>query len=257
MGERTPTRPGDAPPTDTPDTLGGDAGPPEAGRPSADVEAFLDLAASARGRKGDGRLVIILDATMSRQPTWDAAMAIQAEMFEAAAERGGLSVDLVFFRGHRECRASGWVKDASALAQKMTAVTCRAGRTQVGRALDHVLKRAEGEGVDAFVYVGDAFEESPDAVGDIAGQLGLRGVRGFVFHEGGDPVAGAVFREIARLTGGSYHVFDVRAAKVLRALLGAVAAYAAGGRDALEDYARTRGGAARDVAKALPPPDGS
>jgi hypothetical protein len=238
MNGRTPERREDAPSPKT----------------SPAVDAFLDAAAAARPRGGEGRLAVVLDATMSRQPTWDAAMAIQSEMFAAAAARGGVEIELVFFRGFKECRASGWVKDAKALAAKMTAVSCRAGRTQIGRALKHVLKRAEASGVDAFVYVGDAFEESADLVCDTAGQLGMRGVKGFVFHEGGDPEAGVVFKEIARLTGGSYHVFDLRAAHVLKGLLGAAAAYAAGGFTALTDYARAAGGAAGEVARALPRP---
>jgi hypothetical protein len=242
MPARTPERRGDAPP------------PASSPKSSGDVDAFLAEVAKARPRSGAGRLIVVLDATLSRQPTWDAAMAIQSEMFAAAAERGGLEVELVFFRGFRECKASGWVEDAKALATKMSAVSCQAGLTQIGRALEHVAKRAEG-GVDAFVYVGDAFEENADLVCDVAGRLGLRGVKGFVFHEGGDPTTGQVFREIARLTGGSYHVFDVRAPEVLKALLGAAAAYAAGGQGALEDYAQTRGGAALAVARALPAPD--
>ncbi len=236
MGERTPERRQDAPPPDT----------------SSEVEAFLDEAAARPSGEG-GRLVVILDATMSRQPTWDAAMAIQSEMFAAAADRGGLAVELVYFRGFRECRASGWVTDARALGRKMTAVSCLAGRTQIGRALRHVLKRAEQGGVSAFVYVGDAFEENVDLVCDIAGRLGLRGVPGFIFHEGRDATAAQAFKEIARLTGGSYHAFDVRAAHVLKGLLGAAAAYAAGGYAALEDYGRA-GGAAGEVARALPRP---
>ena len=97
--------------------------------------------------------MMILDATMSREPTWDAAMAIQSEMFDVAAARDGLEVELVFFRGFHECRASGWVSDARALQSKMTAVSCLAGRTQIGRALNHVLKRAEdGRGWILRVY---------------------------------------------------------------------------------------------------------
>jgi hypothetical protein len=238
MSGRTPERRESAPPAET----------------SPEVDAFLDAMASARPRGGEGRLAIVLDATMSRQSTWDAAMAIQSEMFVAAAARGGIEIELVFFRGFEECRASGWVRDAKTLTEKMTAVSCHAGRTQIGRALKHVLKRAEAGGVHAFVYVGDAFEENADLVCDVAGQLGLRGVKGFVFHEGGDPQAGLVFREIARLTGGSYHVFDLRAPHVLKGLLGAAAAYAAGGFTALTDYARTAGGAAGEVARALPRP---
>ena len=46
---------------------------------------------------------------MSRQPTWDSACALQADMFREAASIGGLDIQLVYFRGFGECRASGWV----------------------------------------------------------------------------------------------------------------------------------------------------
>jgi hypothetical protein len=77
-------------------------------------------------------------------------------------------------------------------------------------------------------------EESADALCHKAGELALRNTRAFMFHEGGNPRVAGVFREIARLTGGAYLPFDARAAHELRALLGAVGAYAAGGRAALE-----------------------
>ena len=77
-----------------------------------------------------------------------------------------------------------------------------------------------------------------------AGRLGLLGVPVFVFHEGGDPVARRCFEEIARLTKGAYCPFDSSSAEMLRDLLAAVATFAAGGRMALEDFARRRGGAA-------------
>lgn len=225
----------------------------------ADVAAFLDKAAAVAPPRGDdrrGRLCVVIDATMSREPTWDAAVQIQAEMFQAAAAHGGLLIDLVFFRGFNECRSSGWVGDPATLARKMTAVRCRAGRTQIQRALEHVRRQAETARVRAFVYVGDACEENVDLVCDAAGQLGMRGVRGFVFHEGGDPIAGRAFREIARLTNGAYLPFDVNAAGALRGLMGAAAAYAAGGGSGLLGYAKSAGGDADRVARLLPPTRG-
>ena len=78
-----------------------------------------------------------------------------------------------------------------------------------------------------------------------AGELGLLGVPAFMFHEGGEPVAALTFKQIARLTGGAYCRFDAGSAGQLRELLAAVAVYAAGGQDALEDLSRTRGGNTR------------
>ena len=75
----------------------------------AEIEAFLgqaralDPAVKAGER---GRLIFALDATMSRQPTWDQACHLQAEMFREAAAVGGLDLQLVYYRGLTECRAS-------------------------------------------------------------------------------------------------------------------------------------------------------
>jgi ferredoxin len=55
----------------------------------------------------------------------------------------------------------------------------------------------------------------------------------------------ASFREIARLTGGAYAAFDASAPRTLADLLAAAAAYAAGGRTALESQAGAGGDAAR------------
>ena len=52
------------------------------------------------------------------------------------------------------------------------------------------------------------------------------------------------FRQIALLTGGAYATFDASAPQRLAALLSAVAAYASGGRLALEAEARAQGEAA-------------
>ena len=53
---------------------------------------------------------------------------------------------------------------------------------------------------------------------------------------------------IAKLTGGAVCRFDASSAEALRDLLGAVAVYAAGGRPALEDMARRRGGDVKRIA---------
>jgi len=63
-----------------------------------------------------------------------------------------------------------------------------------------------------------------------------------MFHEGGDPIAAFAFKQVAKLTNGAYCQFDSNSAQVLKDLLSAVAVYAAGGRLALENLARKRGG---------------
>ncbi|MBH0240033.1 VWA domain-containing protein [Methylobrevis albus] len=180
-----------------------------------------------------GRLVFALDATMSRQPTWDRAVQLQAGMFEEAGRIGGLDIQLVYFRGFDECRASRFVGDARTLSALMSKIDCRGGHTQIGKVLGHVERASTEARVAALVYVGDAMEERVDDLAARAGKLALAGVKAFMFQEGGDAAARAAFREIARLTGGAWCPFGTGAANDLARLLRAVAAYAAGGRTAL------------------------
>lgn len=204
-----------------------------------DIEAFLAQAKSVTPTPGRrGRLIFALDATMSRQPTWDSAVQIQAEMFQEAGKVGGLDVQLLYYRGFGECRASKWVSDTRALADLMTGIDVRGGRTQIGKVLSHARRETKRQRVQAMVFVGDALEEDVDAVCAKAGELGLLGVPVFVFQEGRQPNVESAFREIARLTGGAYARFDKSAVGELAALLRAVAAYAAGGRLALSDQGR-------------------
>ena len=88
-------------------------------------------------------------------------------------------------------------------------------------------------------------------LGAVAGELGLLGVPVFLFQEGNNMLAEFAFAQIARLTGGVHCRFDAGSAKMLRELLSAVAVYAAGGRKALEDFARGRSGAVLQIAHAM------
>lgn len=213
-------------------------------RDEGDVDAFLaQVRAMPKSTGGPrGRLIFALDATMSRQPTWDHACQLQGEMFAETAKIGGLDVQLVFFRGFGECRASRWVNDATELAGLMSRVDCRGGHTQISKVLKHAISEArERKKVNAVVYVGDCMEEDVDNLCTLAGEVGLLGVPFFMFQEGREPGAEHAFREIARLTRGAYCRFDPGSAHRLRELLSAVAVYAAGGRAALEDYSRAKG----------------
>jgi hypothetical protein len=213
----------------------------------AEVDAFLrQVAVTPRqGEAGKrGRLIFAMDATASREPTWDRAMRIQAEMFSETSSLGGLDVQLCFYRGLMELEGSPWCSDADALLRRMARVHCVAGLTQIGRVLRHALEETKRERVNALVFIGDCMEESADILAGLAGELGIQGLPAFVFQEGGDPVAKQSFRQIARLSGGAYCPFDARSPQTLKDLLSAVAVYAAGGRKALEQFGRRRGGAA-------------
>ncbi len=202
---------------------------------TGEVAAFLDAARRTPppAASGRGRLIFALDATMSRQPTWDAAQRLQGRMFEVAARSGGLDVQLVYYRGLAECRASRFISDGRGLAELMSRIEVRGGETQIRRVLAHARDEARRAKVGALVFVGDAMEENPDELARLAGELALIGVRAFMFQEGDDPSARRVFSEIARLTGGVYSAFDSGAVARLAALMAAAAAYAAGGRKAL------------------------
>ena len=223
------------------------SGTVEAPRSSgAEVETFLTRVKSMTPAvAGQGRLIFAMDATMSRQPTWDLALELQAEMFRAVKEVGGLDVQLVYFRGLGETRASKWVGDPEALARLMSGVSCRGGHTQIRKVLVHARRESERAKVNAVIYVGDCMEENIDELSELAGQLGLMGVPVFLFQEGREPNAERGFREIARLTHGAYCHFAAGSAGQLRALLAAGAVYATGGRKALQNYgATTKSGAA-------------
>lgn len=188
-----------------------------------------------------GRLLFALDATASRQPTWDRACQLQGDMFATAAGVGGLALQLVWYRGYGEFQVEPWLTDAAELQRRMTLVQCRGGLTQIGRVLEHAIQETGRQRLNALVLVGDCLEEAVDPLCHQAGQLGLLGVPAFVFQEGCEPDAVWGFREIARLTRGAYYAFDSGSARQLRELLRAVAVYATGGLQALEDFGQRRG----------------
>jgi hypothetical protein len=222
----------------------------------SEIDVFLSQVKSlapATGSGQRGRLIFALDATMSRQPTWDTACRLQADMFREAAAIGGLDVQLVYYRGLTECRASRWVSKAERLAALMEQIDCRGGHTQIAKIISHAKRETQTKKVQALVFVGDAMEEKLDDLCHGAGELGLLGVPAFMFQEGNNPITEQAFREIARLSHGAFCRFDVGAAHQLAELLRAVAAYAAGGMRALADLsARQQAGAMKLLAQMRP-----
>lgn len=215
-----------------------------------EVDAFLSKVAAAPKRAPGGkrgRLMFAMDATASRQPTWDTAAHIQGEMFAQTAALGGLEIQLAFYRGFGEFKVAGWTDRADELLRLMTSVQCFAGETQLAKVLQHAVNEAKRDRLNALVFVGDCVEEDIDKLGKIAGEMGLLGVPAFIFHEGDDPMAKFGFDQIAKLSGGACMRFDRNSADVLAELLGAVAVFAAGGRQALEDKAKRDGGATRQL----------
>jgi hypothetical protein len=153
-------------------------------------------------------------------------------MFAAAGEIGGLEVQLVYFRGLNECKASHWTTDTRELATAMSGIKCVAGLTQISRMLAHARKEHEQQKVNAVIFVGDAVEERPHDLYDAAAGLG---VPFFLFQEGNDAAVEKTFAQIAKLTNGAHCKFAPGSARELPDLLNAVAKFAVGGTAALAD----------------------
>ena len=172
-----------------------------------------------------------MDATASRQPTWDQAAKWQSEMFRSVAAIGGLDVQLVYYRGDSECVASRWLSDPRALADIMSRVMCMAGMTQIQRVLAHTRRENARQKVAALVLVSDACEERRFDLLAEARELGA--LPCFLFQEGQDEQVAEIYAEIAKITGGATCEFGAHSAQRLADLLRAVAVFAAGGVKAL------------------------
>src|SRR5262245_45581216 len=170
---------------------------------TTEIDAFLKDLVKNRAPPRYGRLLFALDATASRQPTWDTACMLQAEMFQEVATIGGLDMQLVYYRSLGECRASRWISHPDQLAKTMSQIMCEAGHTQIEKVLTHTRKETKLLQVSALVFVGDAMEENPDTLAHKAGELGRLKVLAFMFQEGSDHKAEQAFRNIAELTHGA------------------------------------------------------
>ncbi len=210
---------------------------------SNDVDSFLKKVQQVKSMsaygKPAGRLEFIIDATASRQPTWDHACSIQSSMFKAVEETGSLAVQLIYFRGLSDLNVSPWNSDSKALQREMSDVMCMAGQTQIERSLYQVLLETRSTQVAAVIYIGDACEEPTKKIYSIAGELGLHKTPVFMFQEHDDPEVEITYKEIARLSGGAYCRFDINSPGILKELLSAVAIYAAGGKQALKMFSKS------------------
>ena len=210
--------------------------PPAEQSGGGDVRAFLRRAKNVqRFSAGRSRLLFAMDATASRQPTWDLACELQADMFRATTDLASLSIQLAYYRGLGELQLGDWQSDTQALAEHMSRVHCAAGRTQIAKLLRAALRQQGSAAARAMVFIGDAVEEPPGQLAELAGKCRIQSLPLFIFQEGSDPAAAQCFRDMARISGGAYERFDQGSAQRLKELLGAVARYAAGGRKALEN----------------------
>lgn len=218
------------------------------------VDVFLRKLAmtpNVRAAADSGRLIFAMDATASREPTWDHACHIQSQMFTETAKLGGLSIQLCYYRGINEFSHFTWQHSSAELLKSMTSVFCLGGHTQIEKVLQHAIEQNRQRKVDALVFIGDAMEEDVDRLCQLGGELGLAGVPAFIFQEGDDPIAAHAFQSIARLSNGAYCRFDAGSARQLRELLSAVAVYVAGGRKALDDFSQGKPAVVRQLVRQL------
>jgi hypothetical protein len=213
----------------------------------AEIDAFLKQARLPAVQPAAGRLLFALDATASRGPTWAEASRIQQDMFKEAK---GLAVQLAYYGG-LYFQASNWVSRPEDLLSQMAAVRCQAGSTQIGAVLRHALREHHDRKVNCLVFIGDCVEEPTDPLYRLAGEMKIRNLPAFLFHEGADQAAAQAFDAIARLSGGASFRFDAGAAGQLRDLLAGAAIYATGGVKALTAYARRKGGIVLSLSRSM------
>jgi hypothetical protein len=181
-----------------------------------------------------GRLIFALDATASREATWEAAKPLQARMFIEAAPIGALECQLLFYRG-QECRKSKWVNSGDQLAHMMNKIECEGGETQIGRVLAHA-KTEAALGIQGLIFIGDAMEESIEELAALASALGKLKCPIYIFQEGDDRAVEKAFRLLALKSGGKYFKFNLNvphAVERLSSQLNAIARLAVGDREAL------------------------
>lgn len=208
---------------------------------SASIEAFLEKASRVPApldSNSVGKLVFAMDATASREACWDMACQTQADMFSQTSVIGKLQIQLCYYCGYEQFYASEWTQNAPQLQQIMASVRCKSGQTQLKRVIDHTVSLTKSHKINALVFVGDCMEEVIEDVLTSAGQLALKGIPVFLFHEGNNQIAESTFRRIANMTNGAYCKFDQSSADQLRNLLNAVAIFAVGGLNALRSYAK-------------------
>ena len=181
-----------------------------------------------------GRLIFAMDATASREPTWNMACKIQGDMFSQPGCTENLSVQLVYYRGYSECRASQWVNNAPSLLKLMTSIRCEAGLTQIERVLKHTIAESRSIPVQALILVTDCMEENITTLLELAGQLRLIDTPLFIFQEGYDPTASTALKKLTQLAGGAHCQFDNQSASQLSELLKAVSAFTVGGKTAMK-----------------------
>ncbi|HME22204.1 MAG TPA: hypothetical protein VKI44_12840 [Acetobacteraceae bacterium] len=179
------------------------------------------------------RLIFGFDATASREPAWATARTVTDALVKALP--GELDVALAVHGGSMLHTFTDFTSDPTTLRDRAAGIRCIAGMTRLLPILSRALSNP---GVRVVIYIGDVFEESPVRGRKLADAMGLKGIKLIVLHDTADWNAkrdAEVFLDLARRTGGCVLPFDANAPARLRELLAAVAVYAVGGAEMLEE----------------------
>ena len=181
-------------------------------------------------KKKPTKIGFLIDATASREHTWEQAQTIQAKMFKAVSGLKAVSLRLVYF-GDNRLTALGWENNPNSVARHMAAVRCHAGLTQIIEGLQSFINEGPEEKAAAIILIGDCFEENSGQAERAAILLKEKGIKLFSFIEGDDPTAQFVFRRLSEITGGKFARFG--SDLPLSDLCEGVALLASGGEKAL------------------------
>lgn len=179
------------------------------------------------------RLIFGFDATASREPAWATARQVTDAFVRALP--GELDVALAVHGGSRLHTFTEFTADPNALRDRAASVTCIAGHTQLLPILSRSLSLP---GVRVVTYIGDVYEESPARGRKLADEMGRRGIRLIVLHDTATWTArrdAEQFLDLARRTGGCVLPFDASAPDRLREFLAAIAVFAVGGTELLQE----------------------
>lgn len=179
------------------------------------------------------RLVFALDATGSRQVTWETCAVPLTDALLTALPGHQLDVALAWYGGGR-VTFTGFTSHLGTLRDRAAGVRPKAGRTQFLEILTRCVLQTEG--VKVVCLVADTFEESPPLALKLADALKARGTRLLILHDSASQTFGGaeIFAQMAERTGGAVLPFDASALPRMKDLVGAIGVLAVGGTPMLE-----------------------
>lgn len=151
------------------------------------------------------RIGLVIDATASRNATWNEAQEIQRRMFSALSAKS-IALRLMHF-GANELSDLGWQENASTVAAHMASVRCQSGLTRFTWALPRFPSDDAPTCASAVIVIGDAFEEDFEYLAQIAKDMAAKHIKVFSFLEWNDPEAERAFKALAEITGGAFASF--------------------------------------------------